>query len=853
MTNFQEQFKEFILNDIFWFNKTELNFGIYKIFRQKEEFIKAKLDEIVQNIEKQLSTSNEDGFEKLKDKILQYIPPVKVKDISIEDLEQLKTTIDQYGNGDTEELLSELNALTSEEKYDTTKVYEYLYQFFNLYYEKGDFGYTPRSFRTYSIPYTHEEYLNNPESKNACEVSHNIDYRGEETLFTWKTKDSYYIKSNKFLNSVTLNLEYKNQNYTINTNIIEKDEDIKDDKKVKQYRLISIKKDEDIISLNFNISDHATPKHTIYLAMLSVIEEDIKELDYNTIFSDKKLKEYFEKLPFEDKTIQTSLLDENQQKLQVKFKELIKDENIQKYLFDKNKNIFKSELSGEEDKTQLKSKTSKLMISKKDYVSKVYTKTTAKEILELDSKEKFELDNKDDYEKLYEKDDLLNFFYRLDRGINLFYAGVDSDYFIHKNLKRFLSVELDKFIKNYIFADTDAILLMDESAKQIAIFARVFKEQANIFIDLLSSIEEFQKYIWEKRKMVKSSNYVISSNKIEDTNFLEIVINNRAQIEEWEKLGITKPNVKPNILELQSYSYPIDTKHFDDTFKYQVLSGFEDIEKEVSGLLIKSENYQALKFLEPKYTNKKGDGKIKCVYIDPPYNTGNDGFVYKDSFKSASWLSMMSDRLEVARKLMREDGVIFTSIDDKENSNLENVYKVVYGDKSFLNTLLIKTSDPSGHKVVNPSPYSASEYIKMFCKDRKKFNYENYYVDSIHDESYKWLIVNYDESEYSDWKIESVYDYVSNEIYKKNYTDALKADNVCKEDLKLKIEEFSIQNAYKIFQKVAISKDAGKDKIGLKKSSQLQKGVILKLKDEDFYVLDGRQIYFYSNRATCRL
>ncbi len=111
------------------------------------------------------------------------------------------------------------------------------------------------------------------------------------------------------------------------------------------------------------------------------------------------------------------------------------------------------------------------------------------------------------------------------------------------------------------------------------------------------------------------------------------------------------------------------------------------------------------------------------------------------------------------------------------------------------------------------------------------------------------LIVNYDESEYSDWKIESVYDYVSNEIYKKNYTDALKADNVCKEDLKLKIEEFSIQNAYKIFQKVAISKDAGKDKIGLKKSSQLQKGVILKLKDEDFYVLDGRQIYFYSNKV----
>ncbi|MBA1438307.1 MAG: site-specific DNA-methyltransferase [Epsilonproteobacteria bacterium] len=682
MKDFQQQFKEFILNDIFWFNKSELNFGIYKIFRQKEEFIKEKLEAIVQNIEKELSSDQEEKFNELKNEILEYIPPKKAKDIVIENTEKLKELIEQYGNGDIDELMQKLKAITSEEKYDSTKVYEYLYQFFNLYYEKGDFGYTPRSFRIYSIPYVYEEYLNTPESKNTCEVSHSVDYKGEETLFTWKTKDSYYIKSNKFLNSVTLNLEYKNKNYTINTNIIEKDEDIKDDKKVKQYRLVSIKKEDNVITLSFNISDYATPKHTIYLAMLSVIEEGIEALDYNAIYADKKIREYFESVPFENKNIQTSLMDKNQQKLLSKFRELIEDETFVKYLFSKDKNIFKSELSGEEDKTQLKSKVSKLMIGKKDYVSKIYTKTTAKELLGLGKKAKFDLEDKVDYEKLYEKDGLLNFFYRLDRGINLFYAGVDSDYFIHKNLKRFLSVELDKFIKNYIFADTDAILRMNESAQRTATFARVFKNQANIFIELLSSIEEFQKYIWEKRKMVKSSNYIISSNKIEDANLLELVLKNRDQLDEWENLGITKPNIKPKIEELQKNSYPVDTKYFDDTFKYQVLSQFEDIEKEISGLLIKSENYQALKFLEPKYTDKKGDGKIKCVYIDPPYNTGNDGFVYKDNFKSASWLSMMNDRLEVAKRLMREDGVIFTSIDDKEINDL-NILNKYFFDKTF--------------------------------------------------------------------------------------------------------------------------------------------------------------------------
>jgi len=692
----QEKFKEFILNDIFWFNKSELNFGIYKIFRQKETFIKEKLDEIVNDIEIQLSSSNEKDLQVLiKDLKDNFIPPK----FQMDTLEEIENGIKKYCNGNTDEYLQQLASLKTAENYDTTKVYEYLYQFFNLYYEKGDFGYTPRSFRTYSIPYKYEEYLNDTQNKSACENSSDVAYGGEETLFTWKTKDSYYIKSNKFLNSVTLNLDYKNTNYTININIVEKDEDIKDDKKVKQYRLISIKKEDNKITLNFNISDFATPKHTIYLAMLSVVEEDIKELDYNAIFKDKKLKEYFENLPLKDTAIQTSLLDDTQSKFQKQFVKLMSDETIINYIIDTKKdkegniksatNIFKYALSGEEDKTQLKSKTSKLMVSKKEYASKLYSNTTAKAFLGVAKKEKFDIEDKKDYEKLYENDAILSFFYRLDRGVNLFYAGVDSDYFIHKNLKRFLSVELDKFIKNYIFADTDAILLMDENAKKIATFARVFKTQANIFIDLLSSIEEFQKYLWEKRKMVKSSHYVISSNKLEDINLLEIILKNRDQTDEWEALDIIKPNKKPNILELQSHSYPVDTKHFDMEFKYKILSQFENIDDELSGLLIKSENYQALRFLEPKYTDKKGDGKIKCVYIDPPYNTGNDGFVYKDSFKSASWLSMMSDRLEVARGLMREDGVIFSSIDENEVNNLNLLKNEIYGKENFISNITI--------------------------------------------------------------------------------------------------------------------------------------------------------------------
>lgn len=843
--NVQLKFKEFILNDIFWFNKSELNFGIYKIFRQKEKFITDELDKIVNNIDNDLSNSSEDTLEAIRKELKEaYVPPK----LELETMEQIKNAIEKYCNGNTETFLEKLKACQNEEKYDSTKVYEYLYQFFNLYYEKGDFGYTPRSFKTYSIPYSQEEYLSNPETKNSCESSASVDYCGEETLFTWKTKGSYYIKSNKFLNSVNLKLSYKSKSYIINTNIVEKDEDIKDDKKVKQYRLVSIKKDTENITLNFNISDHATPKHTIYLLMLSVIEEDIKEVNYNSIFEDKKFKKYFEHLPFVNENIQTSLLDKSQQELKSSFKKLIEDKSTHKYLFDKNKNIFKSELSGEEDKTQLKSKTSKLMVSKKEYVSKVYTKTSAKEFLKLDKKDKFELDVRDDFEKLYEKDELLNFFYRLDRGINLFYAGVDSDYFIHKNLKRFLSVELDKFIKNYIFADTDAILLMDENAKKIATFARVFKNQANTFIELLSSIEEFQKYLWEKRKMVKSSNYVISSNKIEDTSILEIVLKNPKQIREWEELGLIKKLEKPNIIQLQSYSYPIDTNHFDEVFKYQVLSQFENIEEEVSGLLIKSENYQALKFLEPKFTDKKGDGKIKCVYIDPPYNTGNDGFVYKDSFKSASWLSMMNDRLEIARKLMKEDGVISTQISDNEHKRLYALISSIFYN-NFINHISVRTKSASGFKTVNLGLFETAEYILLFGKEKSKWVYQKQYEIVEHDENYKNVILNINDNP-ENWKITSISEVILKEMNLKTLDECKKKNLMCL--YKQNIKEYAIKNSEQVFRLTSIGNDAGKETIKAKKESKkLANKVVLVKRDkyDDRFVYNGEEIAFYSKKV----
>ena len=135
--------------------------------------------------------------------------------------------------------------------------------------------------------------------------------------------------------------------------------------------------------------------------------------------------------------------------------------------------------------------------------------------------------------------------------------------------------------------------------------------------------------------------------------------------------------------------------------------------------LIKGDNLLALKALEAEFA-----GKVKCVYIDPPFNTGAMFEHYDDGVEHSIWLGLMRDRLAILQRLLSEDGVLWVHIDDKEMAYLRVLCDEVFGRTSFLNMIVVKTSDPSGHKTVNPSPYSQTEYILMYAKDRRKYRYD---------------------------------------------------------------------------------------------------------------------------------
>ena len=257
------------------------------------------------------------------------------------------------------------------------------------------------------------------------------------------------------------------------------------------------------------------------------------------------------------------------------------------------------------------------------------------------------------------------------------------DYFIHKDLKSFLNKELDVYIKNNLLKD----ILSSNNSEELIRKAKTFKDVATPIIDFLSQLEEFQKALWLKKKFIYDSNYCMTLDKI-DSKHYDKILTCKAQLDEWTKLFGVEVSTKE---DLTSSYLVLDTKFFSKEFKYTLLSEIADIDANTDGLLINSENFGALNLLQERYKEQ-----VKTVYIDPPYNTGNDGFIYKDNLQHSTWMSMMYDRLVYGRELMSEDGVQFSSIDDKEFVNLKMINNLIFEEKNFMGNIVRATGQTTG-------------------------------------------------------------------------------------------------------------------------------------------------------------
>lgn len=261
-------------------------------------------------------------------------------------------------------------------------------------------------------------------------------------------------------------------------------------------------------------------------------------------------------------------------------------------------------------------------------------------------------------------------------------------------------------------------------------------------------------------------------------------------------------------------------------------------------LIIKGNNLLALHTLKVAYAEQ-----VKLIYIDPPYNTGGDSFKYNDRFNHATWLTFMKNRLEVAYELLSADGVFCVNIDDKEAYYLKPLCDEIFGRENFLTNIIIKTSDPSGHKTVNPAPYSQSEYVLMYAKRKDKYKYVTQYVGCDYDEGYSGFIPNIGDN-FSKWTFEKLPELVAANNKFSSAAEAKKALGAS--IFHSLMGDFALSKKEQVFQLTAISDDAGKEIVSIRDKSVENPEKVYRVDRGDLspvFITRGRQIYFYSSKV----
>jgi adenine-specific DNA-methyltransferase len=288
----------------------------------------------------------------------------------------------------------------------------------------------------------------------------------------------------------------------------------------------------------------------------------------------------------------------------------------------------------------------------------------------------------------------------LDKRLADYTARNTFDYFIHKDVGGFLRRELDFYIKNEVMhlddIESETVPRVDQYLARIKAIRRI----AHKIIDFLAQLEEFQKKLWLKKKFVVETNYCITLDRVPEELYAEIATND-SQREEWVRLfaideitgDLTHPtySVPLSIDFLKANKHLIlDAAHFNEEFKKCLLQRISNLDEQTDGLVIQSENSQALQLVRERY---KAD--FTCIYADPPYNSDAGPISYKNGYRHSSWIALMDDRLRLARHFLNDEGILCITIDDCEVHHLRALCDSIIAESELLGAVAIK-NNPAG-------------------------------------------------------------------------------------------------------------------------------------------------------------
>jgi adenine-specific DNA-methyltransferase len=261
--------------------------------------------------------------------------------------------------------------------------------------------------------------------------------------------------------------------------------------------------------------------------------------------------------------------------------------------------------------------------------------------------------------------------------------------------------------------------------------------------------------------------------------------------------------------------------------------------------LIFGDNLLALKALEQEFT-----GKVKCIYIDPPFNTQQAFDHYDDAQEHSIWLSLMQDRVHIFRKLLSENGILFVHLSADELFHFKLMCDDIFGNKNFLQLVTIKSASTASFRSINTCPVTITEYILIYVKDKSVYKEPMQYIPVKYSEDYGSYIINKHENP-SEWKIVSLTDIIYEQNGFSSWKEAKKAwGDHWKVVRNLAMEKFANEHPDSVVSLNTLQKPSLAIQEMIDKSKEVRDTVFTheRIGSENIYAYNGRTIAFYSKK-----
>lgn len=384
-------------------------------------------------------------------------------------------------------------------------------------------------------------------------------------------------------------------------------------------------------------------------------------------------------------------------------------------------------------------------------------------------------------------------------------------------------------IKAVFFQDVEGVMVFDKVKFQRFVSDTQFLGGSyTMFKNKIGLTDENGRFISESREVVLSWPYkdcVLEGGQTkEEAKRNEIFWNETLAPDEVNRL--TEPKVFSHF------------KRYDNNGEHEV----EHLTN-ADNFIIKGNNLLALHSLKKKYA-----GKVKLIYIDPPYNTGSDEFGYNDNFNHSSWLTFMKNRLEVAKTLLSDKGCIFVHIDHHELYYIGVLLDSIFGVENKVQVISAKTATPAGFKTVNPGPIDVTEYILFYTKHKNSFTFKKAYVPVDYNKNYN-LVLNRND-DVTKWKFTLIKDAMLQSLGFASETEAKSKYGKMWKTLKSQlIAQYAFDHAEDVVSVRDPHKPTDTVKALMKKSKEL--GHVIEQVREDgtsSYFYNGGALAFYSNK-----